>query len=143
MKSVATCLFAITLVAGFAPSAAAQQVMRRVEEPTPLDPNDPLAIRSAAVVKHLLAGEKDLAIAAIRKEADETYGRGETLEKDVDAQIKRLAPGKYKIKTYEVGFGSDVVVFLTNDKGEDANLVVRYNADKKVTGFAVAMIQRD
>ena len=41
-----------------------------------------------------------------------------------------------------MGFGADVVVFLTNDKGETTNLVVRYNGDKKITGFAEAKIQR-
>jgi hypothetical protein len=117
--------------------------MRRVEEPTPLDASDPRAIQSAAVVKPILAGERTVAIEALRKGADADYASGDRIEKDVDAHIKRLSPGKYKIKSYEVGFGADVVVFLTNDKGESANIVVRYNADKKLTGFAEAKIQRD
>jgi hypothetical protein len=75
--------------------------------------------------RHILAGEKALAVAEVRKEAEANYAKG-TLEKDVDAQITRLSPGKYRIKSYEGGFGADVVVFLINDKGEDANTVVRY-----------------
>lgn len=143
MKTVATSLFAITLIAIFAPSASAQQVIRRVEAPTPMDASDPLAVRAAAVVNHILAGEKQLAVEALRKEAEASYASGDTLEKDVEAHIKRLSTGKYKTKSYEVGFGTDVVVFLTNDKGESTNIVVRYNGDKKMTGFAEAKIQRD
>ncbi|MBA2258548.1 MAG: hypothetical protein H0W18_06610 [Acidobacteria bacterium] len=142
MKTVATCLFAITLAAIVIPSASAQQVVRRVEEPTPLAATDPLAVRSAAVVTHILAGETALAVAALRKEADADYAKGEALEKHVTAHIARLGPGKYKITSYEVGFGADVVVFLTNDKGEDTNIVVRYNADKKMTGLTEAKIER-
>jgi hypothetical protein len=143
MKAVATCLFAFTLIAIFTPAAPAQQVMRRVEEPTPIDARDPLAVRSAAVVTPILAAERALAVEAVRKQAEASYASGDTLEKDVDAHIKRLSTGKYKIKSYEVGFGADVVVHLTNDKGENANIVVRYNGDKKMTGFAEAKIQRD
>ena len=33
-----------------------------------------------------------------------------------------------------------MVVLSTNDKGDDANIVVRYNGDKKMTGFAEAKI---
>lgn len=142
MKTVATCLFAITLAAIVIPAASAQQVVRRVEEPTPLAATDPLAVRSAAVVTHILAGETALAVAALRTEADADYAKGEALEKHVTAHIARLGPGKYKITSYEVGFGADVVVFLTNDKGEDANIVVRYNGDKKMTGLTEAKIQR-
>ena len=116
--------------------------MRRVEEPTPLDASDPRAVQAAAVVKPILAGEKTAALEALRKEADAGYANGDTIEKDVDAHIKRLSTGKYKIQSFEVGFGADVVVFLTNDKGETTNLVVRYNGDKKITGFAEAKIQR-
>ena len=142
MKTVTTCLFAITLAAIVSSSASAQQVVRRVEEPTPLAATDPLAVRSAVVVKHILAGEKEHAVAALRTEAEADYAKGEALEKQVTAHIARLAPGKYTIKSYEVGFGADVVVFLTNDKGEDANIVVRYNGDKRMTGLTEAKIQR-
>jgi len=142
MKSIASCLFALTIIAIFTPSTSAQQVMRRVEEPTPLDASDPRAVQAAAVVKPILAGERTAALEALRKEADAGYAKGDTIEKDVDAHIKRLSTGKYKIQSFEVGFGADVVVFLTNDKGETTNLVVRYNGDKKITGFAEAKIQR-
>ena len=143
MRTIATCLFAFTLAAIAVPATpSAQQVVRRVEEPTPLAATDPLAIRSATVVKHILAGEAALAVAALRKEAEADYAKGEALEKQVTAHIARLAPGKYKITSYEVGFGADVVVFLTNDKGEDTNIVVRYNGDKKMTGLTEAKIQR-
>lgn len=142
MRTIGTCLVALTLITTFTPSAYAQQVMRRVEEPTPLDASDPRAIQSAAVVKPILAGEKTAALEALRKGADADYASADRIEKDVDAHIKRLSSGKYRIQSYEVGFGADVVVFLTNDKGESANLVVRYNGDRKITGFAEAKIQR-
>jgi hypothetical protein len=143
MNTFASAVLAATFTIGLIQTASAQQVMRRVQEPSPIDANDPLAVRTASVVKHILAGEKDLALAALRKEADGEYANGQRPEQDVDAQIKRLAAGKYRIQSYEAGFGTDVVVFLTNDKAEDANLVVRYSADRKITGFAVAKIQRD
>ena len=139
MTTFAPLVLAITL----APSALTSgQQMRRVEEPKPLEASDPRAVAAAPIVKHILAAEKDSAIAALRKEADASYAKDAKLEKDVDAQIARLSPGKYRITSYEEGFGTDVVVFLTNDKGEEANLVVRFSADKKITGFAVAKIER-
>lgn len=64
------------------------------------------------------------------------------LEKDVEAHIKRLSAGKYKIREFEKGFGADVVVHLAHDKGEDTNIVIRYNGDSHITGFAKAKIQR-
>ena len=142
MKTAVTLLLAITLVGGLAAVASAQQVMRRVEEPSPLDANDPLAVRSAALVQHILAGDKALAVALLRKEADDEYAKKGTLETDVEAQVKRLSAGKYKIREFEKGFGADVVVHLASDKGEDANIVIRYNGDRKMTGFAEAKIQR-
>lgn len=140
MKSLVTHLI-VTFVLVASVAASGPQVMRRVE-PQPLDANDPLAVRSAALVKQLLAGEKDAAIALLKKEGDEEYVKSGKLETDVDAQIKRLTAGKYKIKEFEKGFGTDVVVFMTNDKGEEGNLVIRYNGDKKITGFAEAKINR-
>ena len=142
MKTAVRLLLAITLVAGLGAVSSAQQVMRRVEEPSPLDANDPLAVRSASLVKHILAGEKAPAIALLRKEAADDYAKGGTLDTDVEAQVKRLSTGKYKIREFEKGFGADVLVHLTNDKGEDANIVIRYNGEKKMTGFAEAKIQR-
>lgn len=136
-------VLAVALVTGIAAVSSAQQVVRRVEQPTPLDASDPLAVRSAALMKHILAGEKEPALALLRKEADDTYAKGGTLEADVNAQIKRFGSGKYKIREFDAGFGADVVVHLTNDKGDDANIVIRYNADKKMAGFAEARISRD
>lgn len=142
MKTAVTLLLAITLVGGLGTASSAQQVMRRVEEPSPLDANDPLAARSASLVKHILAGEKALAVALLRKEAGDEYAKGGTLETDVEAQVKRLSAGKYKIREFEKGFGADVVVHLVDDQGQEANIVVRYNGDRKMTGFAEAKIQR-
>ena len=133
----------LSLLAGAAAAAPAQQVMRRVEQPTPIDATDPLAIRSAALVKLILAGDKEAATAMLRKEADEAYAKGGKLESDVEAQIKRLAGGKYTIGEFDQAFGADVLVHLKNDKGDDANIVVSYNGDKRMTGFAEAKIQRD
>jgi hypothetical protein len=140
MKTFATFVIAITLAPALMHGASQQ--IRRVDEPKPIEASDPRAVKSAPILKHILAAEKDSAIAALRREADEAYAKDANLEKDVDTQIKRLSAGKYRISSYEEGFGTDVVVFLTNDKGEEANLVVRFNADKKITGFAMAKIQR-
>ena len=131
----------LSLLAGTAIAAPAQQVMRRVE-PKPMDATDPLAIRSAALVKHIIAGDKAAATALLRQEADEAYVKSGRLETDVDAQIKRLAGGNYTIGEFEQGFGADVLVQLSNVKGDETNIIVRYNGDKKVTGFAEAKIQR-
>jgi hypothetical protein len=139
MKTFASFVLAITL-APF--TVASAQQIRRIEEPKPLEATDPRAVKSGSIVKHILTAERESAIAALRKEADETYAKDANIEKDVDAQIKRLSAGKYRISSYEEGFGTDVVVFLTNDKGEEANLVVRFNADRKITGFAMAKIER-
>ena len=132
----------LSLLAGAAMAAPpAQQVMRRVE-PKPMDASDPLAIRAAALVKHIIAGDKAAATALLRQEADEAYVKSGRLETDVDAQIKRLAGANYTIGEFEQGFGADVLVQLSNVKGDETNIIVRYNGDKKVTGFAEAKIQR-
>ena len=141
MKALTAFVLGITL-AGTVALPSAQEIRRRVSEPTPMDASDPQAVRSAALVKHLLAGEKAEAVAWIGKEGDEEYVKGGAVEKDVEAQIKRLAAGKYRIKAFEQAFGADVLVLLTNDKGDDANVVVRYNGDKRMTGFAEAKIAR-
>ena len=143
MKTAVTRLvLAVALISGVAAAASAQEVVRRIDEPTPLDANDPLAVRSASLLKHILAGDKVAAVALLRKEADEEYAKGGTLETDVEAQVKRLSAGNYKIREFDKGFGADVVVHLANDKGEDAYVVIRYNGEKKMTGFAEARIQR-
>ena len=141
MKKLTAFVLGITLVAA-SPVAFAQEVRRRVAEPTPIDASDPQALRSASLVKLLLAAEKAEALAWITREGDEAYVKGGGMEKDVDAQIKRLSDGKFRIKEFEQGFSTDVVVFLTNDKSEEANVVVRYNAAKRMTGFAEAKITR-
>ena len=141
MRTRLALLFGITLaVTSF--DLPAQEVRRRITEPTPLAATDPQAVRTAVLVKHLLAGEKAEAVALLTKDGDEAYVKGGGIEKDVDAQIKRLSAGKFTIKEFEQGFGADVVVFLTSDKGEESNLVVRYNADKRFNGFAEAKITR-
>ena len=133
----------LLLLAAAGTATAAQQVMRRVEQPTPIDASDPIAIRSAAIVKLILAGDKEAATALLGKEADAAYVSSGKLESDLDAQIKRLSSGKYTVSGFDQAFGADVLVHLKNDRGDDANIVVRYNGDKKVTGFAQAKIQRD
>ena len=132
-------LMTLALVAS---AAAAPQEMRRVTEPTPLEASDPLAVRSAALVKHLLAGDKEAAVALLKKDGAEAYVNGGKLEADVDAQIKRLSAAKYTITEYHKGIGADVVVLMAGDKGEDANIVIRYNGDHKYAGFAQAKISR-
>lgn len=141
MNALTAFVLGITL-AGTVALPSAQEIRRRVTEPAPIDASDPQAVRTAVLVKHLLAGEKAEAVEWIGKEGDEAYVKGGAVEKDVEAQIKRLAAGKYRIKAYEQAFGADVLVFLTNDKGDDANVVVRYTGDKRMTGFAEARIAR-
>jgi hypothetical protein len=137
-------LFALTLVTACAGAASAQEAIAngvRVE-PKPLAATDPLAIRASALVKHILAGDKEAAVALLKKEADPAYGKSDKLVSDVDAQIKRLSTAKYSISDFETGLGSDVMVLLTGDKGQEDNIVVRFNDAKRITGFASARINR-
>ena len=142
-KAVAGLAIAVALIGSAVGRLSAQEVQRRVSEPTPLEASDPRALRAEGLVKLLLAGEKANAVALVTKEADAGYAKSGTIEQDVDTQIKRLAGGNYRIKAFEQGFGADVVVFLVNDKKEETNLIVRYNAERKITGFAQAKIVRD
>ena len=137
-------LLTIILLAGLAGAASAQELIAngvRVE-PKPLPATDPLAVRAAALVKHILAGDKDAAVALLKKEADADYGKSDRLVTDVEAQIKRLSTAKYSISDFQTGLGSDVMVLLTGDKGQEENIVIRFNDAKHVTGFASARINR-
>ena len=137
-------LLALTLVAGFAGAASAQELIAngvRVE-PKPLAATDPLAVRASALVKHILAGEKDAAVALLQKEADPAYAKSDKLVTDVEAHIKRLSTAKYSISDFQTGLGSDVMVLLTGDKGQEENIVIRFNEAKRMTGFANARINR-
>ncbi|MEO6214278.1 MAG: hypothetical protein ABIP65_11680 [Vicinamibacterales bacterium] len=139
------CLLALTLVAGCAGAAFAQEAIAngvRVE-PKPLAATDPLAARAAALVAQLLAGNKDAATVLLRKEADDTYAKSDRLVTDVDAQIKRLSTAKYTISEFQTGLGADVMLMLAGDKGQEENIVIRFNDAKRMTGFASAKIQRN
>lgn len=132
----------LTLAGGLSATASAQDLVANGQrvEPKPIAATDPLAVRSASLVKHILAGEKDAAVALLRKEADETYAKSDKLVADVEAQIKRLSTAKYTISDYQTGLGNDVMVLLRTDKGEQGNIVIRFNDAKKMTGFAYARI---
>lgn len=132
----------LTLAGGLSATASAQDLVANGQrvEPKPIAATDPLAVRSASLVKHILAGEKDAAVALLRKEADETYAKSDKLVADVEAQIKRLSTAKYTISDYQTGLGNDVMVLLRTDKGEQGNIVIRFNDTKKMTGFAYARI---
>jgi len=135
---------ALSLVAAMAGAASAQEAIAngvRVE-PKPLAATDPLAVRASALVKHILAGDKDAAVALLKKEADPVYGTSDKLVTDVEAQIKRLSTAKYSISDFQTGLGADVMVLLTGDKGQEDNIVIRFNDAKKITGFASARINR-
>jgi len=137
-------ILALTFVAGLAAAASAQDAIAngvRVE-PKPLAATDPLAVRASALVKLILVGDKDAAVALVRKEADPAYGKSDKLVTDVEAQIKRLSTAKYSISDFQTGLASDVVVLLTGDKGEEENIVIRFNDTKRMTGFANARINR-
>lgn len=145
MKHIITrSILALTLVAGLAGAASAQELIANGQrvEPKPIAATDPVAVRSAALVKHILAGEKDAAVALLRKEADEAYAKSDKLVADVEAQIKRLSTAKYKISDFQTGLGADVMVMLTSDKGDEGNIVIRFNDAKRITGFAYATMNR-
>ena len=137
-------ILALTFVAGLAGAASAQEAIAngvRVE-PKPLAATDPLAVRASALVKLILAGDKDGAVALLRKEAEPGYAKSDKLVTDIEAQIKRLSTAKYSISDFQTGLGSDVVVLLSGDKGQEENIVIRFNDTKRVTGFASARINR-
>jgi hypothetical protein len=137
-------LLAVPLVAAFASAASAQEAIAngvRVD-PKPLAATDPLAVRASALVKYILAGDKDAAVALLKKEADPAYGKSDTLVTDVETQIKRLSTAKYGISEFQTGLGADVVVLLTGDNGQEENIVIRFNEAKRMTGFASARINR-
>ena len=137
-------LLALAFVAGLAGAASAQEAIAngvRIE-PTPLAATDPLAVRASVLVKLILAGDKDAAVALVRKEADPVYAKSDKVVTDVEAHIKRLSTAKYSISEFQTGLGSDVVVMLTGDKGQEENIVIRFNDAKRMTGFANARINR-
>jgi hypothetical protein len=137
-------MLALTFVAGLAGAASAQELIAngvRVE-PKPLAATDPQAVRASALVKHILAGEKDAAVALLQKEADPVYAKSDKLVTDVEAHIKRLSTAKYSISDFQTGLGSDVVVLLTGEKGLEENIVIRFNEAKRMTGFANLKINR-
>jgi hypothetical protein len=137
-------VLALTFVAGLAGAASAQELIAngvRVE-PKPLAATDPQAVRASALVKHILAGEKDAAVALLQKEADPVYAKSDKLVTDVEAHIKRLSTAKYSISDFQTGLGSDVVVLLTGEKGLEENIVIRFNEAKRMTGFANLKINR-
>lgn len=108
-------------------------------QPKPIDAKDPLAVRAGALVQLILAGDQAAAVALLTKEAADTYTKAR-IESDVAAQVKRLSDAKYTIAEYNTGLGADVMVLLTGDKGQEANIVVRFNEAKRMIGFAVAKI---
>jgi hypothetical protein len=137
-------LLALTLIGALAGAASAQEAIAngvRVD-PKPLAATDPLAVRASALVKHILAADKDAAVALLKNEADPVYAKSDKLVSDVEAQIKRLSTAKFTISDFQTGLGSDVMVLLTGDKGQDENIVIRFNEAKKMTGFASARINR-
>ena len=137
-------VLAFTFLAGLAGAASAQELIAngvRVE-PKPLAATDPQAVRASALVKHILAGEKDAAVALIQKEADPAYAKSDKLATDVEAHIKRLSTAKYSISEFQTGLGADVVVLLTGEKGQEENIVIRFNEAKRMTGFASLKINR-
>ena len=137
-------LLALSLIGAFASAASAQEAIAngvRVD-PKPLAATDPLAVRASALVKLILAGDKDAAVSLLKKEADPVYAKSDKLVTDVEAQIKRLSTAKYSISEFQTGLGADVMVMLTGDKGQEENIVIRFNEAKNMTGFASARINR-
>jgi hypothetical protein len=107
-------------------------------QPTPLAATEPLAVKAAALVTHLLAGEKEAALKMIRAEGDDAYVNGGKMEEQVENQIARLAKGKYSIVDFQTAIGSDVIVLLETPTGDESNIVIRFTDGEKMNGFAQA-----
>ena len=141
-KTIQFCLcaftFVVCLLAGW--PAHGQSVGLRVE-PKPLEASDPQAKRAAALVMQILAGDKPGALKTLQAEGDAAFLKNPELEKMLDAQIARLGKAKYAISRFETGHGADVVVHL-DAKGDETNIVVRFNEAKKIVGFAQVQIDR-
>ena len=119
------------------PAAQGQRV-----EPKPLEASDPQAVRAAAIVKAMLAGDKAAAVKTLQAESEESFVKGKDFEAVLDKQIARLTKAKYTIRDFQTGLGADVVVNLQAASGEETNIVVRFNEAKRVVGFAQAQISQ-
>lgn len=108
-------------------------------QPTPLAADDPRAERAAAVVKGILAGEREKVVEMLKAEGTPAFAESANLESLVDAQIARLGKKGYTIADFMTGRGADVIVELSGS-GDDTNLVIRFTPEvpHRIEGFAVA-----
>jgi hypothetical protein len=131
---------ALCAVLPLVPSAAAQPQANMVQ-PTPLEADHPRAKLAAALVEHLIAGNREAALEILRTQGTPQVIESPTIEASLDTQIARLANKGYKIDQFMTGRGADVIVQLVSTKGEDTNIVIRLTTDEphRIEGFAQAM----
>ena len=108
-------------------------------EPGPMAADHPLAKQAAAIVEHILAGDRASVIAAMKKDGTPELAASPMLETQIDRHIERVAKKGYKIEGFNTGRGADVIVRLSGGP-EETNVVVRFSAGAphKLEGLAQA-----
>lgn len=87
-------------------------------QPGPMPADHPLARRAAAVLMQIVAGNRDAAIAAMKKEGTAELAASPSLERQVDGHMKLLAKRGYTISEFKGGQSGNVVVRLAGESGE-------------------------
>ena len=91
----------------------------------------------------ILAGDKDAAVALVRKEADPAYAKSDKLVTDVEAQIKRLSTAKYSVSEFQTGLGvrRDGAAHRRQGTGRE-HRDLRFNDTKRIPASPNARINR-
>jgi hypothetical protein len=107
-------------------SPAVQQ--GRAVQPGPMPADHPVARRAAAVVEQIVAGNRDAAIAAMKKEGTAELAASHSLEPQVDGYIQLLAKKGYKISEFNAGQSGNVIVRLAGESG-DVTVEILFSAE--------------
>jgi hypothetical protein len=120
----------LTVVLCGAAAVLASPVVQQgqVVQPGPMPADHPVAKRAAAVVEQIVAGNREAAIAAMKKEGTAELAASPGLERQVDGYITLLAKKGYKISEFNVGGSRNVIVRLTGESG-DVTLEILFSAE--------------
>ena len=124
--SLALLTVALCGAAAVLASPVAQQ--SQAVKPGPMPADHPVARRAAAVVEQIVAGNRDAAIAALKKEGTAELAASPNLERQVDGHMKLLAKKGYTISEFKAGQSRNVVVRLAGESGE-VTVEILFSAD--------------
>jgi hypothetical protein len=111
-------------------------------QPGPMPADHPLARRAAAVVEHIVAGNRDAAISTMKKEGTAKLAASPSLELQVDRYIELLAKKGYTISKFNAGQSSNVIVWLAGESGEvTVEILFSAEAPYKLLGLGRVMVR--